>query len=371
MEDRKYPEFDGLRAFAVFLTAYQHWIYEVLKSSTYDRWYHYPFKIQVGGFGVTVFFVISGFLITQILTNGLSRYSDGKEFSVRNFYVRRTLRIFPLYFATIVCVTLIRNYVPSEGITWHIFYLSNIHIFLQQTWVGSASHFWTLSVEEQFYLVWPLALILMGKSSVSKCAIVLIVLSVAGRILLPILFPEKRLFDVLPIIAMDAIALGAILSTQSEIKRLMLKVLPPMSVLYFGLLLISPFHETQPALEMIRYFCSVAAAVYIVHQASIRRTWIFGRVLNFTPVRSVGVMSYGVYLFHNFAGAIMNDMFRLASIEWSPSFWIRITIMTAITLLAALVSWTLFERPINNLKRFFPYRITPSANLPPQPSSRP
>lgn len=113
----------------------------------------------MGQYGVTLFFVLSGFLITRILLNIRDRYNDsspkaGVMTSLRVFYLRRTLRIFPLYYATLIIVTLLNIDSAREYWQYYFFYISN-YLYPSVTGYNRLSHFWTLAVEEQFYLVWP------------------------------------------------------------------------------------------------------------------------------------------------------------------------------------------------------------------------
>jgi peptidoglycan/LPS O-acetylase OafA/YrhL len=136
------PALDGLRAIAVFLVIF----------------YHFGFSWVPGGRGVTAFFVLSGFLITWLLVN-----EDEKTNSVSlsGFYVRRVLRIFPAfycYWALLIALLLFKHQViPWPHGLSSLFYLSNYYIALNGDPQNGFSHTWSLAIEEQFYLLWPLA----------------------------------------------------------------------------------------------------------------------------------------------------------------------------------------------------------------------
>ena len=136
------PELDGLRAFAFAAVAVHHW-----------RPRHFDFPLVSG---VHLFFVLSGFLITGILLDARTRNetsaSQGVLPTLRAFYVRRFLRIFPLYYAALAIATWFDVAGLRQSWPWHASYLSNYQIFLKNDWIGLVGHFWTLAVEEQFYL---------------------------------------------------------------------------------------------------------------------------------------------------------------------------------------------------------------------------
>src|SRR5687768_2757386 len=163
-EKRSMLELDGLRAFAVLAVAWSHWA---------------PRDLQFGlpwGTGVQLFFVISGFLITGILLdNKPTNASPAASRRVwRNFYLRRALRIFPLFYLVLV-VSWLFSVDPIESTwQWHAFYLSNVYYFLGNS-PDAFLHFWSLAVEEQFYLVWPFLVLLLAAPRLQTALIVVIV----------------------------------------------------------------------------------------------------------------------------------------------------------------------------------------------------
>ncbi len=133
------PQLDGLRAIAVMAVVFQHFA-----PSGWSK------VIPWGGLGVTLFFVLSGYLITGILLKG--REEPGM---LRHFYIRRALRIFPVYYATLLIAALLAIPPVRETFWWHAFYLSNVLFALKNSYFGAVSPFWSLAVEQHFYLIWP------------------------------------------------------------------------------------------------------------------------------------------------------------------------------------------------------------------------
>jgi peptidoglycan/LPS O-acetylase OafA/YrhL len=149
-------QLDGLRTFAVLAVVWTHYL-----PSNY-----WPFGVYWGGIGVKLFFVLSGFIITRILFKCRQYVILGNQtslFTIRQFYICRFLRLFPLYYATLTLTALVNIPPVRETIGWHIPYLSNIYFAIRGDWHGSVSHFWSLAVEEQFYLLWPLVILFTPK----------------------------------------------------------------------------------------------------------------------------------------------------------------------------------------------------------------
>lgn len=143
-------QLDGLRALCVAAVAWSHW----------GGYFGFDGKTFSGAeFGVETFFVISGFLITGIL---LDNHSVALRSEVlKQFYIRRFLRIFPVFYVAFGVACLLNADSARLTWPWHVSYLSNI-LFYQHGWYGALSHFWSLAVEEQFYIFWPVFIFLVA-----------------------------------------------------------------------------------------------------------------------------------------------------------------------------------------------------------------
>jgi len=152
-------QLDSLRAIAVILVIISHWI---PATNVINR-------IPNGAIGVDIFFVLSGFLISKILfdqRNNAELLNIPKFTLVKNFYVRRTLRIFPIYYLTIFVLLLFSKSTGTNiqsAFAYFLTYTSNFYFFKIQTWDGMVSHLWSLAVEEQFYLIWPWIILFSNK----------------------------------------------------------------------------------------------------------------------------------------------------------------------------------------------------------------
>jgi len=144
MSERRIPSLDGLRAISIAMVILSHLV----------KWKHLSVVIlgSYGALGVFVFFVLSGYLITDLL---LREYQRTSTISLRNFYIRRAFRIFPAAFVFLAIVIVLY----WQDIRWFhisaaVFYVANLD--MTRPWIFG--HLWSLSIEEQFYLLWPFAL---------------------------------------------------------------------------------------------------------------------------------------------------------------------------------------------------------------------
>ncbi|HTB32844.1 MAG TPA: acyltransferase, partial [Bacteroidia bacterium] len=202
---KHFNQLDGLRCIAVAIVLISHW----LRYKAVDL-------VPLGSMGVNLFFVLSGFLITRILL--ISKEENGGKAiwpPIKHFYLRRTLRIFPIYYLTIIFLALINFPSTRENIAWLLTYTFNIKISLLSASVnnsvGFLFHLWSLSVEEQFYIFFPLLLFLIPKSKIKSFIYSVILFGVASRLILYVLAaPKDSLYGLMPC-CLDAFGIGALL----------------------------------------------------------------------------------------------------------------------------------------------------------------
>ncbi|TDO22521.1 acyltransferase family protein [Pedobacter duraquae] len=180
MHLKYYKELDGVRGFAALMVIFFHIAQDTDNSSLLLKFLHKPGSF--GQTGVTLFFVLSGFLITRIL---LEAKLTGNYFS--NFYIRRSLRIFPLYYLGLIVYLVAQPYFVNGHTTkfqhnWYYWvYLQNI----AQTFnwdIKGPSHFWSLAVEEHFYLVWPIIVYYTANKNLLKVLVIIFVVSMLTKI---------------------------------------------------------------------------------------------------------------------------------------------------------------------------------------------
>jgi peptidoglycan/LPS O-acetylase OafA/YrhL len=308
------------------------------------------FVVLCGPLGVTIFFVLSAYLITGILLRAKGAPLGN---SLRVFYARRAIRLVPAYFVCLAALYVANAPTIRTAWPWHALYLSNWY-FLANSIPPASGHFWTLAIEEQFYLGWPLLVFLLPMRSIGKACGVAVLIGIASRTL----FGLAAIVTEVPTPSIvDAFAIGAFLAWQRHLglTRRWLKWAPWVG---FLLLIVALYYSTPDGRSVVtaamERFAMALMAVRFVDAAADGRLW---RVFAWRPARVVGMLSYAIYLWH---GPILWEIR-----EWSASDPIArelakgsialFCLLTALTLPVALLSWFLVERPINAQKRRFPY----------------
>ncbi|WP_338875738.1 acyltransferase [Spirosoma sp. SC4-14] len=350
------PQLDSLRTFAVLLVILYHWF---PAGEGINR-------LPNGTIGVMVFFVISGFLITRILLENRNRINAGQTTlgeTYRNFFVRRVLRIFPLYYLAITFVWI--AFPETSDIDQHplYYYLYGYNILLNKTgnWADILSPFWTLGVEEQLYLVWPWIVLLTPKS-VLKWVIAAMIAS--GILFRAYGYWQGNPDGVLTPASFDAFGMGALwawtITDQSELIPTLWKRLSQVSLLalagFFGLLTLPGDHIVVVLFQ--RFFISILS-LFLIVRASVGIGGIAGSVLNTTGLQYIGRISYGIYVFHmmvpGFIVPFVMKVINRLGLHISLGYWSHRLVSLLLLLIVASVSWYLFEKPINELKRYFAY----------------
>lgn len=348
-------QLDGLRAFAVLGVMAFHFMPEARSTS------------PLAFLGVRLFFVLSGFLITSILLRGRTLVeSNGQStwFTMRRFYVRRFLRIFPLFYFVLFVTAVIHLPPVRETFWWHASYLSNVY-FAINGWTGSVSHFWSLAVEEQFYLVWPWLILFLPRRRLVPVIGLIIVLAPLFRLVATLAGLNSIAVMVLPFSCLDTLGLGGLLAVSREpafcgrlnanqLRKLGQWVGLPL----LGVMLTLHFLDAGLLLRTALFDLAVAlSSVWLISGAIKRFQDPVRRVLESSAVVYLGTISYGLYIYHNFVLALVPywlERFGL-TIPRPLRFWL----LTTVTIAAAALSWHLLEKPINNLKVHFDYRHQP------------
>jgi peptidoglycan/LPS O-acetylase OafA/YrhL len=199
MQQRGTPrkeQLDGLRALAILPVLYTHFWND-------DTW--------LGSAGVFLFFVLSGYLITGILLRSRTNPS-----ALQNFYLRRALRIAPIYYVTLGLAWRIHLPGIRQTFLWHFFYLSNVLFTLENSWSPwYTAHLWTLSVEEQFYLVWPFLILFLPFKAIKPVVWSTIIASIVYQLGAYWFFGVDALgAGILVFSSLDKLGLGALLALE-------------------------------------------------------------------------------------------------------------------------------------------------------------
>lgn len=376
------PGLDGVRGLAILVVLFHNVGYFEEPTDTLAI---KIVRVAIGGgwIGVQLFFVLSGFLITSIL---LDTKQDAHYF--RSFYVRRVLRIFPLYYLTLIVAFLVLPHFMDLGVwaeqarrvqIWHWTYLLN--------WFGSVpglSHFWSLAVEEQFYLIWPFVVFLLSMDGLMRTCGVLIVSALLTRIMLVLGHAPVEWAYTFTIARWDALACGAAIAIamrdpfwyQRAVPWLRRSAIPICVVLLLiaiaehGILPWSPLSQTAGYSALALLFGYIIMAVV---DPSTPTDWI-RRVVESHWLRFFGKYSYGIYVLHlpiHQLGKLWLTAWvvggaRLMRVEHLLVYMVgNLVLSTA----AAVVVWHLVEHRFLALKDVWARRdIATVGNLPATPT---
>lgn len=255
-----------------------------------------------GQTGVLLFFVLSGFLITRIL---LSAKDNVKYFS--HFYIRRSLRIFPLYYLALciyfLTASLIQQDAPSTpSLTWYYWpYLQNIAMTFNLN-ISGPSHFWSLAVEEHFYLFWP---VIIFYAPAKRLPVIIGLIVICTIILRFILFHNGLEVFYFTGTTMDALAIGAILAVKEKnnslLKRSLSSYLCVFSLIITTTVVLWLYSGGKGLLFIQAFKGTLVACVYYLLLSfiiNLDKGSLFKKLLNHKLLLFTGKISYGLYVYH-------------------------------------------------------------------------
>ncbi len=355
------PELDGIRGIAISLVLLFH-----LTAATLPLF-------RLGWCGVDLFFVLSGFLITSVL---LASKGSGRYF--RTFFARRVLRIFPLYYLVLFAVSCfglplahligLARSTSAQGQIWYWLYLSNWWNGLGHN-IYFLSHFWTLAVEEQFYLVWPLVVFLLNRRSLAYCCVGVAIVCPLLRTAFSVNPSVPELLHRATIFRIDSLALGGLVAVFVADPFLANRIRPYLqyaALLAAGILgtimiVWGQSPVTRPMMTM-GYTALAFASMFLVFHAATKSgtSGFLVRVLRLRPLRELGKYSYAIYVLHYPIVLLLLSVADRAALRFpgvDRSLFIISTVVLGfgISYVAALLSWNLVEKRFLGLKRWFTY----------------
>ena len=380
------PALDGVRGLAILVVMVGHFTLGFYPVYGFER--AILTVTQTGWWGVDLFFVLSGFLITGILLD-----AKGSSHYFRNFYVRRVLRIFPLYygflFAFFIIAPLIRPPVPGgpfegwrESQGWFWTYMSNYQLLFPK-WVRPypLTHFWTLAVEEQFYLFWPAIVMLTSRKGLIRACLVCVVGSLLFRIWIHMAGWDPGIAYRVTPARLDTLAIGALLAALVREPAVWARLrgyprfVIPVSIAVIVALSIPTRGMAQSSIQMqtagYPVIAILSAALIVIAIDPARRVTRLSRFFQTRPMRVLGKYSYALYVFH-FPLAIVFERVGLTILGFPriggssvPGAIVFTLVAISVSLLIALLSWNLYEKHFLKLKRFFPRREGDITNMSP------
>ena len=368
------PVLDGFRGLAVLLVVVRHASHYFRPNS--DAGETLRDALGAGWIGVDLFFVLSGFLITGILVD-----SKGGPHYFRNFYIRRSLRIFPLYYGFLALIFFVLpQFYQNEGgqfealqdrQVWYWTYLVNVLGAAGGLTPLNTTHLWSLAVEEQFYLVWPAVVLWCGRRRLAEVSIAMLATALVLRVVVTTFYENvlpQGAYMLTPM-RMDALALGGLLALALRHPGGMERVrgLAPY-VLAGATASMLILHVDTGGLDWMRdgVTQTVGFTIVAAFAVALLATVIVGpernplrRAIDARWLRALGKYSYAIYLFHY---PLLNTVRYLWPMEEVPYLlgakFVAQAVFTLALLLAsfalAWLSWHVYEKHFLALKRFFP-----------------
>lgn len=364
---------DGVRGIAVLLVL----CYDCLKlaPSSNPLTFASRWIASAGWTGVDLFFVLSGYLITGVLLE-----TRGRPGYWRSFFLRRSLRIFPLYYATLFAIFCMIPFVlwlfsaPASAMApfaevrgdqaWYWLYLENWLFAWRRAWPTAIpiKHFWSLAIEEQFYLIWPLVVALCSRRLLIWVCLSLSICSLALRVCLLTQGVTPMAVFVMTVTRLDGLCMGALLAVllrNARWRSVYSAWFLPAAVCAFAgmavLNLVWPVlrSETIAAYSAGHFLLALTYALLIAAAQCAPRGSLLTRLLSLRVLVIFGLYSYAIYVFHKFV------YLGLQQLNWEPvpesvRGWLVFAATVAGSLAAAFVSGAILERPCLALKKYFP-----------------
>lgn len=378
------PVLDGVRGLAILMVLLFHFV-NVPPNGAIER---AVFGVtNYGASGVELFFVLSGFLITGILYD-----SRNRPHYFRNFCMRRLLRIFPLYYGVLALLFLVAPMIPllrgptldylTDRQAWAWLYAVNIYIAKEGEWSFSyLNHFWSLGVEEHFYLFWPLVVFLLARRPRALIAVSLAASlgAMLARLTGSVLGLSWWTTYVLTPFRLDGLALGAFLAVTARQpggwERLG-RALPRVVAVVGALLAVTFVWTRLVSRQGLELVLPVRAALILMLLACLL-VWAINapeesatsRFFRSRPMVFLGTYSYGLYVYHHFISYYLtSNSTELELAGWLGSHGAAVALQAILgasaSLALAYLSYEFFEKRFLGLKRFFETTEEPVSQRP-------
>ncbi len=365
---RRFPAADGIRGLAILVV--------VLHNSEFIERNGTGFLVKLTGaitatgwVGVQLFFVLSGFLITGILVDTL-----GSREYFRRFYIRRTLRIFPLYYAVLIFSLVVLPHVANvpawsaaarENQWWYWSYLSNWGGVFRHS-IPGFTHFWSLAVEEQFYLIWPVLVFALSRRGLVGLCLTMLVTGPLIRLCLHLAgLPPQAGYE-LTIARWDALAAGALLAVlmrdaplQEKLARWIGRItIASLGALALLVLYERGLHFDDLVVQVVGQSLIALASAWLVYYCVAPPTGPalrIQRLMSATWLRFFGKYSYATYVLHFPIQFILSFYLADSINAGAPNVRFLkliayLAFIVGVSTLAAMVSWRVLEKPFLDLK---------------------
>jgi peptidoglycan/LPS O-acetylase OafA/YrhL len=344
-------QLDGVRAIAMMAICWDHWC-----PASWPR--VFPFEVFL-----FLFLVLTGYLITGSLLRERDRSEacggSWKAAGLKSYQIRRGLRILAPYYAALSLAWIVRAPdVIGAGLPWYLFHISNFHIAQIGYWPAGTNHFWSLAVQQQFYLIWPLVIWFLPRRVLMPAILIFTAIGPLSRMFQDSFLPwfawpqvlTWACFDYFGIGALFALAVHRGMSLESPALRWLAGLALAGYIGIFGAHSLGwptyglrPFQQSLLAVS----WCGFIAA------ASVGFTGLPQKILENPAVQRVGQLSYGLYLFHNLAPLVAGKLFWFlwdGSFEKGPGAVVLIVLYAVIAWGLTLASWRWIEQPLQGVR---------------------
>lgn len=359
---------DVLRVIAALLVVFGHGMEGYLgwlgtpkfMNNLGDNLIYFDNFIANTGLGVNLFFIISGFLITYLL---VVEKQQCNNIHVGKFMARRALRIWPLYYIAIAIGFVVVKYFsqhPMPSFTPNLLFYNNFHALQTMSWEFPFAHFWSIAVEEHFYLVWPLICWLFPTRKLAYAAVFLICFSMAFRLFIPSLYNQEHAYYAMYLHTfsrMDEILVGALIAIWHFYKPISIKLSGWLRAAVYALgilLLFTTRHNDYWEMGVWsalfkKYIYLGIAAFWLLNYLFNSQAWFNFKHKN--VLHYLGKISFGIYIYHNIFLEIYIQQIVQRFHVYNIGLYLLLYFLFVIAI--AVVSFELYERYFLKLKDKF------------------
>jgi peptidoglycan/LPS O-acetylase OafA/YrhL len=352
LNNRYFASLDGVRFFSILAVVWHH-SYPSGLPAVFSR----------GFLGVDMFFVLSGYLIVTLLLR--EKKTNHKKISLRNFYIRRALRIFPVYFGVLIALSIVYGLLkPNDPDSARFFALLPIYLGFVANWslvhASNLGIYWSLATEEQFYLFWPVLEKFFSPGVILPILLFIIFINQCVNFgyldhFFMVLYGAEHPVSLHILDAtFTPICLGVLLAHLLNQKNSFLVINKYLryrfaSLVWFIVLLVIIALSSGDISGIKRLLIQLTMCIWLASLV-IREGHAFQPIMTFYPVKRMGQISYGVYVYHMFALHIVREILNRYGIELGYYFFI---LGLLLTLFIAEMSFRLYESPILSLSKRF------------------